>query len=120
MKQWRDKRHIGKVGPAQKGIIDNHHVTWLPIKPGHDIAHRISHTAQMHRNMSGLGSQFTPVIKYRTGKIKTIPNIRGESGALQYGTHFIADCIQSAGKDIEFNSIHDGNGFTIRTRNFFA
>src|SRR5215213_9174489 len=91
---------------AEKWVVQHDHIARLPFDAGHDIAHGISHAAQMHGNMRGLGAKFAFSVKHRTGEIQPVTNIWRECGAAQLRAHFFADRVHSTREQAELNGVH--------------
>ena len=66
---------VRQMRPTQVRIVENHHVTGLPVQPAHHVAHRKSHAAQVHGYVRSLGEELSLRVEQRTGEIQSILDV---------------------------------------------
>ena len=106
--QGRDQRHIGQVRAAQVGVVHDDHVAGPPLQLRNDAAHGVSHAAQVHRNVGGLGAQQTLRVEQGAGEVQPVLDVGGDGAALQYGAHFRAERLDAIDEKTSFYGIHYG------------
>ena len=105
---WRDESDVRQMSAAQVRIINGQYIAGLPVLLTYQRAHGIGHAAKMHRDMCRLSKELAIGAEQGTGEVQSVLDIWREGGAPQHQAHFIANGGDSAGKKVQFNSIHAG------------
>ena len=106
VEQGRHHGHVGQVGAAEIGIVEDDHVPFLPVDAGHDPGHGVGHAPQVHGNVGRLGAETAFGVEHGAGEVEPFANVGGEGRALQHRAHLVADGGQAAGEDPQFDDIH--------------
>ena len=60
------------MGATLIGIVDHQHVAGYPLPAADEVTHGERHTAEVYRDMRGLGTQPAIAVKQRTGVVEPV------------------------------------------------
>ena len=110
----RHQGHVGEVGAAQVGVVDDGDVSLAPGRKGRDGRHRLGHGAEVHGDVGGLRDHLAVGIEDGAGEVSALADVGRVARPPERHAHLLRGRSEEGVPDGKAGGIVAHDGVTTR------